>query len=103
MSRHNPLTFPRRWCPRSPETLALLQAPHSFQAARSPRHRLLPSPSLRGRLRLEGTAWGGAEIRPEMHEREIGGAGVADLACDRHLRQHLDADLERRVAHVIEA
>src|SRR4030095_1618447 len=64
--------------------------------------RLDPAPLLARRLRDEARARPGPELRPQVPERQVCRAGVAHLARPGHLGENLDADLERRAAHVVQ-
>src|SRR2546427_4838219 len=80
-----------------------LEALHSFDATGATDERGLPAASLGLGARREGPAGPRAQVFAQVHVREIGGAGVPDLAGPRLLGQHLDADLQRRGPDVIEA
>src|SRR3989442_6957103 len=79
-----------------------LEALHSFDATGATDERGLPAASLGLGARREGPAGPRAQVFAQVHVREIGGAGVPDLAGPRLLGQHLDADLQRPGPHVIE-
>src|SRR6267378_305803 len=63
----------------------------------------LPAAPLGLGARREWPARPRAQVLAEVHVGEIRGAGVPDLAGPRLLGQHLDADLQRRAADVVEA
>src|SRR6266540_3165284 len=64
--------------------------------------RLDPAPLLGRCLRHEARARAGSQIRAQVYERQVRRARVAHFARPRHLGEDLDADLERRAAHVVQ-
>src|SRR4029453_8277680 len=76
-----------------------------FDSVEPPRpalFRLDPAPLLGRRLRHEARARPGSEIRPQMYEGQVRGAGMTHLARPGHLGEDLDADLQRRATHVVQ-
>src|SRR5215813_12538221 len=94
-----------RECPDIPSPSLLngcLEPFHPLEPPGPPLLRLNPAPLLRRGLGHEARARPGPHIGSQVHESQIRGAGVTHLTRPGNLGQDLDADLERRVTHVIE-
>src|SRR3989440_10348903 len=79
-----------------------LEALHSPETALAADQRGLPAPPLGLGARRERPGRSRAQIVAQVHVGDVGGARVAHLTRPRLLGQDLDADLERRGAHVVE-
>ena len=88
-----------------PHLPSLIDARSALTRASRRARRSSASPQRRCSSGVSGVKGGqgrGRRSGAEVHVGEIGGAGVAHLARDRHLGQHLHAHLQRRGAHVVE-
>src|SRR5262245_41910938 len=94
-----------RECPDIPSpslSNGCLEPLHSLEPPGAAFLCLRPAPLLGRRLGYEAGARPGPHVGSQMHERQIRGARVPRLARPRHFGQNLDADLERRVAHMVQ-